>query len=370
MRPLQWKHAYPLVPRAFTGPTFYTDIQFSQIPTTVFPQCPTLQSNFEFGARDAETRGQVSALQRYLAEYYRQPFSELVTGYFGTRTRDNVRRFQCDTFSLCSGDESSGYGAVGPRTRAAIESRCRMGGVNTSTDRSLESSTSGTAEDEVPNPRIPSSTVTNDTGGNTTPNSDDDFSCTHNGVTVRDSSSAPFYSAQSDDYPNTCTNIIQTRTYTAGDLFGSSQYQYASCAVNGAPPRTDGGASSSVTDNTLMRYYEATPSGASASTQTPTLDRTGSVVTCSYNGTMYMEGRSIWVSQSCRTLETSSTSCGYYMTCGRGGWVNGSSAVGNGSVSCTFENTPEGSLCGGQYHCGFGVNGHTWSTAACTLNIR
>ncbi len=349
---------------------FIPSLTTAQTSVGALPQCPHLQAYLEFGARDDETRGQVSALQRYLTDFYDLPVTELVTGYFGVRTRENLRRFQCDTLSLCSGDEdTNGYGALGPRTRAAIAARCSDG--TSGSGATLERSTNAVVEYEIPSPRLLDSTQANGiTGGGTPSAADDDFSCTLNGVTVRDGSSTIFYSAPSVVYPNTCTNILQARTCSAGVLFGSSQYQYASCAVSGAPPRTDGGASSLATDNTLMRYYEATPSGASASTQPPTLDRTGSVVTCSYNGTMYMEGRSIWVSQSCRTLETSSTSCGYYMTCGRGGWVNGSSATGNGSASCTFENTPEGSLCGGQYHCGFGVNGHAWSTTACTLNIR
>ncbi len=349
---------------------FIPSLTTAQTSAGALPQCPHLQAYLEFGASDDETRGQVSALQRYLTDFYHLPVTELVTGYFGVRTRENLRRFQCDALSLCSGDEdTTGYGAVGPRTRAAIAARCSN--VTNGAGANLERSTAAIEYTiPIPSPRTLESTQAHGAVSGGTPSvEEDDFSCTINGVTVRDGSSTIFYSAPSVVYPNTCTNILQARTCSAGVLFGSSQYQYASCAVNGAPPRTDGGASSSATDNTLMRYYEATPSGASASTQPPTLDRTGAVVTCSYNGTMYMEGRSVWIPQSCRTLETSSTSCGYYMTCGRSGWANGAPS-GSGSASCTFENTSEGALCGGQYHCGFGVSGHLWSSTACTPFAR
>jgi hypothetical protein len=43
------------------------------------------------------------------------------TDYFGPLTRDAVRRFQCAKGIVCAGDESTtGYGLVGPRTRAAL----------------------------------------------------------------------------------------------------------------------------------------------------------------------------------------------------------------------------------------------------------
>jgi len=41
--------------------------------------------------------------------------------YFGSATESALRRFQCDVLSVCSGTPvTTGYGAVGPRTRAAL----------------------------------------------------------------------------------------------------------------------------------------------------------------------------------------------------------------------------------------------------------
>jgi hypothetical protein len=43
------------------------------------------------------------------------------TSYFGSLTREAVKRFQCSKNITCSGDESStGYGRVGPLTRASL----------------------------------------------------------------------------------------------------------------------------------------------------------------------------------------------------------------------------------------------------------
>ncbi|MBP9668667.1 MAG: peptidoglycan-binding protein [Candidatus Pacebacteria bacterium] len=339
----------------------------AQSNTQSFPQCPDIYINLSFGSRDQEVRGQVSALQRYLTDFYNLPAAELVTGYFGARTRENVRRFQCETMSLCSGDEdSNGYGAVGPRTRTAIATRCSSGVSNAGA--SLERSTSVTEDSvPIPSPRL-IGTSSGGAGSVATPTSeDDDFSCTLGGVTIPDGSSALFYAIQSVQYPATCASVSQARTCSAGALFGQDQYQYPSCSVSGEV-RPGAGSSSTYSENSLVRYYTDTPSGG-ASTQPPALV-SGSGVTCSYNGTMYLEGRSIWVPQSCGTLEASGAACGYYMNCERGVWVNRSTVPGGGAASCTFENTREGASCGGQYHCAFGVSGHTWSATPCTSSVR
>jgi spore germination protein len=42
------------------------------------------------------------------------------TGYFGPLTEAAVKKFQCDQKIICSGASVSGYGIVGPKTRAAL----------------------------------------------------------------------------------------------------------------------------------------------------------------------------------------------------------------------------------------------------------
>ena len=49
------------------------------------------------------------------------------TAYFGSVTQKALQRFQCAKIQVCSGNEkSTGYGAVGPRTRAALKSSTTM----------------------------------------------------------------------------------------------------------------------------------------------------------------------------------------------------------------------------------------------------
>jgi hypothetical protein len=74
------------------------------------PACPALSYNLYIGLTDAQTNGQVSALQRFLGV---NP-----TGYFGSQTRDAVASFQ---------QQYQVYpvtGGVGPLTRAAIARVC------------------------------------------------------------------------------------------------------------------------------------------------------------------------------------------------------------------------------------------------------
>jgi len=75
------------------------------------------------------THSQVLLLQRYLnargftvaAEGPGSPGNETTT--FGMRTRDALRRFQCSRKIACEGDErTTGYGRLGPKTRAAFAS--------------------------------------------------------------------------------------------------------------------------------------------------------------------------------------------------------------------------------------------------------
>lgn len=82
-----------------------------------------LSSNLSFGM----TNQQVLVLQQLLNKKgftiaqsgAGSPGNE--TSYFGSMTREAVRKFQCSKGIVCSGSESAtGYGMVGPKTRAAL----------------------------------------------------------------------------------------------------------------------------------------------------------------------------------------------------------------------------------------------------------
>lgn len=81
------------------------------------------------------------------------------------------------------------------------------------------------------------------------------------------------------------------------------------------------------------------------------------------NDTTYANGSSV---SACLVPGSGYSTCASYVqsmptyTCRNGQWTNSSS---NTNASCSFANTPVGSMCGGYYHCAAGVNYNYWSTS-------
>lgn len=61
--------------------------------------------------------------------------------------------------------------------------------------------------------------------------------CTLNGKTIADGASYTFYQSPSVPYKSSC--VGENRNCSDGTLSGGSSYQYASCAVDPAPPISD-----------------------------------------------------------------------------------------------------------------------------------
>lgn len=111
-------------------------------------ECPSITVSLYRGSRDETTGGQVSELQRYLGV-------EPVSGYFGPITEAAVQKFQRENGVVSSGTpESTGYGVVGPKTRAKILQVC---------EAAKQVTTTGTSQTQTP------SQTTNTTPTNTTP---------------------------------------------------------------------------------------------------------------------------------------------------------------------------------------------------------
>jgi len=56
------------------------------------------------------------------------------TSYYGAKTKEAIKKFQCDNGIVCSGDENStGYGLVGPGTRAKLNEAAKGATVTTTT---------------------------------------------------------------------------------------------------------------------------------------------------------------------------------------------------------------------------------------------
>ncbi len=81
--------------------------------------CPQLSQTLSRGATDSNTnpQGQVSELQKFLADYYNVNPNDLVSGYFGHLTQSYVIQFQ-QTYGLPA------YGIVGGLTRPVIARVC------------------------------------------------------------------------------------------------------------------------------------------------------------------------------------------------------------------------------------------------------
>ena len=87
--------------------------------------CPTLQENLSLG----ESGPDVSSLQVFLAG--EGMFSGTATGYYGMITQSAIEQWQTSNNIISYGTPATtGYGAVGPRTRLAIESSCGQNGAS------------------------------------------------------------------------------------------------------------------------------------------------------------------------------------------------------------------------------------------------
>ena len=87
---------------------------------TVTPTCPNFYRSLSRGSRGSD----VTELQRFLIAQNLLA-ADSATGFFGELTESAVRRWQAANGVVASGDvATTGFGAVGSRTRAAIAQRC------------------------------------------------------------------------------------------------------------------------------------------------------------------------------------------------------------------------------------------------------
>lgn len=84
---------------------------------TALKNSPIFTQTLYLGIKNDE----VKRLQKFLSELVSIYPEKLFTGYFGKLTKAAVQRFQCKYNIICSGDEkTTGFGQVGPRTRAKL----------------------------------------------------------------------------------------------------------------------------------------------------------------------------------------------------------------------------------------------------------
>jgi hypothetical protein len=96
-----------------------TSVPTTGNPTSVQPSpnmCPRITATLSFGSRSSG----VTALQQYLISQNLLAVDS-ATGYFGRLTQAAVQKWQCQRGITCTGSPTTtGYGSVGPRTRAAL----------------------------------------------------------------------------------------------------------------------------------------------------------------------------------------------------------------------------------------------------------
>lgn len=86
----------------------------------VYKYCPKISQTLRRGDSDATKGGQVTELQKFLADNFDLDENSTVTGFFGPTTQRNVQRFQTD-------HALPAFGIVGSLTRAKIKEVCSAG---------------------------------------------------------------------------------------------------------------------------------------------------------------------------------------------------------------------------------------------------
>ena len=108
------------------------------------PNCSVLSSGLHIGSTGAD----VSRLQSFLSKDNAVYPQGLVTGYFGSDTQEALQRWQEMHNIVATGTpQSTGYGAVGPRTRGELnkemEMECEGGDSGSSTASTTSSGDTG-----------------------------------------------------------------------------------------------------------------------------------------------------------------------------------------------------------------------------------
>ena len=229
--------------------------------------CVVLTQNLGPLYTDARTNGDVSNLQRFLmAQNLLNP--NLPIGYFGPLTITAVQRWQAMHGVVASGDpDTTGYGFVGPKTRAAMAAECTMPNLScTFNDQTIANSASVTAYQSATVPSGQQCVSEQRTCGNGSLSGTYQYSscaaqspapCIFNGQIIASGASVTAYQSLSAIYGQSCQT--QQRTCTNGALSGS--YLFTSCAVPQAASCIFDG--KTVTNGTSVTAYQSAtvPSG-------------------------------------------------------------------------------------------------------------
>lgn len=299
----------------------------SSIPSAPAVGSISLSRNLALGARGSD----VVSLQTFLIGQGLLA-SDSATGYFGYQTQSAVQGWQSSHGIVSSGDpDSTGFGAVGPRTRAAILGLAAAGKSAAPASAPSPFAATPTAS-SIPNTSAPASytwqlggwsvcssglqtrsvSCVNSAGAIAdnascagaqpaiaqacTPAS---ISCVWNGQTVADGTAVTAYQSASVPAGQAC--VSQPRTCSNGTLSGS--FTAASCVTQS--PQTNPGTSASASGTTVPSAASITDASGNVWTLTSgaQIAKNGTVdpITANvnlllyYNGTVYQEAQTnLW----------------------------------------------------------------------------
>lgn len=201
--------------------------------------CLNLPRNLSRGSRGSD----VAQLQQFLISQNLLA-ADSATGFFGALTENAVKQWQSRNGIVFAGTPATtGYGAVGPKTRTALANCAPQSGPSTSLPSAIApSATGGTTglNNTTTNTNAPATTNTNPTNTTTVPNtatqSPQNQSCTVDGATVANGTSKTFYSRRDVEVGLNCSIVGQNRTCTNGALSGDSSFAYGTCAPRTTKP--------------------------------------------------------------------------------------------------------------------------------------
>ncbi len=134
-----------------TGPNPETTSQ------PISDKCVVLRNNLGADDTDEMTGGDVTKLQKFLTNQYANFFDKYVTGYFGPVTEAAVKQWQSEHGLVSKGDaNSTGWGYIGPKSRAALAQGCGGGSYLNDSVVTYETSPAQPAQvtTTIPEPRI------------------------------------------------------------------------------------------------------------------------------------------------------------------------------------------------------------------------
>ncbi len=403
----QWQRDHGITPVGTVGPLTAAAMKLSctpaptvTTPSTPVPTAPTnsapstsstVSPQASSGQARTLVRGlsgtDVLLLQQFLVTQ-KLLAAESATGFFGAFTEAAVKQYQVQRGIASSGTPlTTGYGAVGPRTRATITD---LAGTNPTQPPPVITSTKIVYT-------LPTITTLPQTQTPLIPTIPTSFSCMWNNQTVADGSYVIAYQSSSVASEQTC--VSQTRTCTNGTLSGS--YTASSCTV--ASPASCSFNGQGITSGASVTAYQATSvaAGQSCTSQSRTCTNgvlsgtytnasctVGNVVpaTCTWNNATVSNGASVTAYQS-SSVSFGQACTPQTRTCANGtlsGTYNAAVCTVAAAASCTFNgqsvahgasatayqssSVAAGSQCVSQNRsCSNGVLSGTYTNASCSV---